>query len=135
MGVPSLQRRIMRGKHILSLLALAGLALLPVGTFAGQEEGQKKNDKVRTVTGCLQAGEHSDEYTLAGEDGSTWELHSKGANLSSHVGHTVTVTGDVWHPNTHGAKEKAKEETNPNASEHGHLRVTDVQMVSESCKK
>jgi hypothetical protein len=126
----------MKVKQTISILALAGLAFLPLGTFAGQDETQKKNDKVRTITGCLQAGEKSGEYTLVGEDGSTWELHSKGAeNLGAHIGHTVTVTGNVWHPNMHGAKEKAKDETNPNASEHGHLRVTDMQMVSESCKK
>lgn len=124
----------MTANKILSFLALAGLALLPAGTLA-QDDAQKKNDKVRTATGCLQAGEKSGEYTLVGENGSTWELHSKGDDLRSHVGHTVTVTGTVWHPNMHGAKEKAKDATNPNSAEHGHLRVTEVQMVSESCKK
>lgn len=125
----------MKVKRILSFLALAGLTLLPVSTFAHQEEGQKKNDKVRTITGCLQAGEKTGEYTLVGEDGSTWELHSKSDEMRSHVGHTVTVTGTVWHPNMHGAKEKAKDETNSSATEHGHLRVSEVQMVSESCKR
>jgi hypothetical protein len=124
----------MRAKSILSFFAFAGLVLLPAGTFA-QEDAQKKNDKVRTVTGCLQATDKSDEFKLVGEDGSNWELHSGGANLSDHVGHTVTVTGSVWHPDMHGAKEKTKDATDPGAKEHGHLRVNDVQMVSNSCKK
>jgi hypothetical protein len=35
----------------------------------------------------------------------------------------------------HGAKEKAKDETNPNATEHGHLNVRNVSMASESCRR
>jgi hypothetical protein len=35
----------------------------------------------------------------------------------------------------HGAKEKAKEAVDADAKEHGHLKVTKVSMVSESCKK
>ena len=126
----------MKSRLALSFLALSSLAMVPSISLAGQDDSmQKKSDRTRTLTGCLSSGEKSGEYDLLAEDGSTWELHSKTAKLSDHVGHTVTVTGRVWHAGVHGAKEKAKDETNPNANEHGHLNVTDVSMVSESCKK
>jgi hypothetical protein len=125
----------MNTKLALSFLALSSLAMVPSISFAGQDDTQKKSDSTRTLTGCLSSGDKSGEYDLMAEDGSTWELHSKSAKLSDHVGHTITVTGRVWHAGMHGAKEKAKDETNPSANEHGHLNVTDVSMVSESCKR
>jgi hypothetical protein len=123
----------MNANLTLSFLALSSLAMAPGLTLAGQDDA-KKSDSARTLTGCLSSGDKSGEYDLRAEDGSTWELHSKTAKLGDHVGHTVTVTGKVWHPNMHGAKEKVKDETNPNNNEHGHLNVTDVSMVSSSCK-
>jgi hypothetical protein len=125
----------MKTKLVLSFLALSSLAILPSMSLAAQDGSEKKSDSVRTLTGCLSSGDKSGEYDLVAEDGSTWELHSKTAKLADHVGHTVTVSGRVWHAGMHGAKEKAKEEANPNANEHGHLNVTDVSMVSESCKR
>jgi hypothetical protein len=126
---------LMKTKFALSFLALSSLALIPSASFAGQDDSmQKKSDSVRTLTGCLSSGDKSGEYDLMAEDGSTWELHSKTTKLSDHVGHTVTVTGKVWHADMHGAKEKVKDETSPSANEHGHLNVTDVSMVSKSCK-
>jgi len=123
----------MKSRLALSFLALSSMAMVPSLSFAGQDDA-KKSDSVRTLTGCLSSGDKSGEYDLKAEDGSTWELHSKTAKLSNHIGHTVTVTGKVWHADMHGAKEKVKDETNPNANEHGHLSVTDVSMVSNSCK-
>jgi hypothetical protein len=35
----------------------------------------------------------------------------------------------------HEAKEKAKEKTQDNPNEHGHLTVTNVKMVSRSCSR
>src|ERR1700682_2049701 len=126
----------MKSRLALSFLALSSLAMVPSISLASQDDSmQKKSDRTRTLTGCLSSGEKSGEYDLLAEDGGTWELHSKTAKLSDHVGHTITVTGRVWHAGVHGAKEKAKDETNPNATEHGHLKVTDVSMVSEGCKR
>jgi hypothetical protein len=124
----------MKAKLALSFLALSSLAMIPRASLAAQDE-QKKSDSTRTLTGCLSTGDKTGEYNLTAEDGSTWVLNSKTTKLGEHVGHTVTVNGRVWHAGMHGAKEKAKDETNPNASEHGHLNVTDVSMVSESCRR
>ena len=117
-------------------LALAGLLFLPPAASAqtAPSDTQDKSASVRTVTGCLSAGDSADEFKLTGTDGSTWEVTSKTAKLGDHLGHTVKVTGKVWHPDMHGAKEKTKEAVDPSSKEHGHLNVTDVAMVSNSCK-
>lgn len=125
----------MKTRLALSFLALSTLAIFPIMSLAAQDDAQSKSDSTRTLTGCLSAGDKSGEYNLMAQDGSTWVVRSKTANLGDHVGHTVTVTGKVWHAGMHGAKEKAKDETNPDANERGHLNVSDVSMVSESCKR
>jgi len=122
----------MKLKIALGTVAMCALTFLPSAAFAN---GQDKSADVRTVTGCLSNGDKAGEYLLTGSDGSTWEIKSKTVKLADHVGHTVKVTGKVWHPDMHGAKEKAKETVDPNAAEHGHLGATDISMVSDSCKK
>lgn len=119
----------MKTKWTLSILAVCCLLVSPI--VGAQED---KSADMRSVTGCLSKGDSAGEYAIAGEDGSTWELKSNTVKLAPHVGHTVTVTGKVWHPDMHGAKEKAKDAVNDNAKEHGHLNVTKMSMVSDSCK-
>jgi hypothetical protein len=102
--------------------------------------GEDKGDEVRTLTGCLSKAEGAHEYKLTTANGSTWELHSKTVRLSPHRGHTVTVTGRVRNADMHEAKEKVKDEmkehgVDKDATEHGHLTVTNVSMVSDSCRK
>jgi hypothetical protein len=121
----------MKSKFILSLAALSGLAIAPALGLAQED----KSADTRTITGCLANGEKAGEFNLVADDGSTWEINSKTVKLAPHVGHTVSVTGAVWHPDMHGAKEKTKAAVDPNAKEHGHLRVTEMTMVSDSCKK
>jgi hypothetical protein len=99
---------------------------------------QSNDSNVRTVTGCLQKGDSSNEYELTGRDGSTWELKSDAVDLGSHVGHTVTITGAVRNSEMHGMKEDMKKEAQEqgmkkSAAEHGHMTVTNVTMVSHSC--
>jgi hypothetical protein len=108
---------------------------------SGQNDATTTSDthsNVRTLTGCLQQGENAKEYALMGQDGSTWELKSDSVDLASHVGHTVTVSGAVAHSTMHGMKEDSKKEAqehgmDKSATEHGHLTVTSLSMVSESC--
>src|ERR1700687_5096866 len=124
----------MKSKLTLSFFALSGLALLTAG-FAAAAKQDRDDDrgKVREVTGCLQ--KEGDEYELVADNGSTWELKSDRAELADHGGPTVRVKGTVDHEKMHNAKEKAKEKTQDNPNEHGHLTVTDVKMVSRSCHK
>ena len=125
----------MKNKFLLSMVAASALLMIPAIGFA-----QDKDAEVRTLTGCLSKAEGSHEYKLTTGNGGTWELHSKTVKLSPHTGHTVTVTGKVRNAAMHGAKEKAKDEMkehdmDKNATEHGHLRVTNISMVSDSCKR
>ncbi|MBV9340013.1 MAG: hypothetical protein JO159_03875 [Acidobacteria bacterium] len=94
----------------------------------------------RTITGCLSQGDNPKEFNLKADDGSDWELRSSAAPLSEHVGHKVTVTGVVSHATAHNMKEDTKEMAHDTGvakekNEHGHLKVTDVQMVSNSCSQ
>ena len=72
----------------------------------------------------------------------TMEAHGKCRSrvaLAEHVGHTVTATGVVSNAKMHNMKEDAKETAKDSGmkksdTEHGHMKITDVKMVSESCK-
>jgi hypothetical protein len=113
----------MIGRCALSALALCGMLTLPALTMAETASqdtaGQNKSAKVRKVTGCLAKADSSDEYTLTTENGARWELKSDAVSFASHVGDMVTVTGTVDNATAHGIKEKAKEKTSDNATEHG----------------
>ena len=99
----------------------------------------KEKADVRDVTGCLSKGDSAKEFLLTGNDGSTWEVRSSRVALAEHVGHTVTATGVVSNAKMHNMKEDAKETAKDSGmkksdTEHGHMTITDVKMVSESCK-
>ena len=118
-------------------IAFAVLGVL----MAGQLAHAKSKSDVRTITGCLAKGEDAHEFTLVGDDGSTWEVRSNShVGLAKHVGHTVTATGVVKNAKMHNLKEDTKDAAKDSgvkkdASEHGHMTVTSVKMVSESCQK
>ena len=118
----------------LALFLFAGTA----GLAAAQDETKTTHKKTRTLRGCLQKGDDAKEYRLTTAKGSTWEIKADSLNLGEHVGHTVTVTGVVSHAKMHGMKEDAKDEAkehgvDKDATEHGHMTVTHLSMVSESC--
>ena len=127
--------------RLLLCLIVGGLA---VSWAVAQQEtsASKSKSDVRTVTGCLTKGDSSDEFMLTGNDGSTWEVRGSksGVDLASHVGHTISATGVVSNTTAHNLKEDAKDTAKDtgmkkNNTEHGHLKITDVQMLSESCQK
>jgi len=124
-------------------LAMAFLALFmfaTAGLATAQEKEKTTHKKVRTLTGCLAKGEDANEYDLTTKKGGTWELESDSVKLGDHVGHEVTITGVVSHPKLHGMKEDAKAEAKEHgmgkhSTEHGHMTVTNVTMVSDACTK
>jgi hypothetical protein len=125
----------MKNKLLLSMVAASALLMVPAIASSGDESAE-----VRTLTGCLSKAEGTHEYKLTTANGSTWELRSKTVRLSPHTGHTVTVTGKVRTADLHGAKEKVKDEMkehgmDKDSTEHGHLKVTNISMVSDSCNK
>lgn len=103
----------------------------------------KSKSDTRTITGCLSKGDNSassNEYLLMANDGSTWEVRSDTVSLADHVGHQVSATGVVSNATAHNLKEDAKDAAHDarmkkDNSEHGHMMITDVQMISDSCRK
>jgi hypothetical protein len=115
------------------------LALIALAAFAGPAQAKSKSD-VRTITGCLSKGDSAKEFLLTGTDGSTWEVRSSAVPLASHVGHTVEATGVVSNATMHNMKEDTKDMAKDSgmkkdSTEHGHMKITDVKMVSETCSK
>src|SRR3979490_1699328 len=126
--------------RMLLCVILVGLA---ASWAVAQDEtsDSKSKSEVRTITGCLTKGDSAKEFLLTGNDGSTWEGRDDGsANLARHVGHTISAKGVVSHAKMHNMKEDAKDTAKDSgmkkdSSEHGHLKVTDVTLVSDSCQK
>ena len=125
-------------------LVAGGIGLLilmgSVGQLASAQDDAKKttHKKVRTLTGCLQKTDDANEYQLTTKNGGTWEIKSDSVKMAPHVGHTVTVSGVVPDATLHGLKEDTKTQAREHgvdkgSTEHGHLTVTDLKMVSPSC--
>jgi hypothetical protein len=127
-------------KRFLLCLVFAALATSWALANNNDDSAKSKSD-VRSITGCLAQGDSADEFLLTANDGSTWELHSNDTvKLADHVGHEVKVTGAVSNATAHNLKEDAKDAAadagmKKSNTEHGHLKPTDVQMVSDSCNK
>jgi hypothetical protein len=120
----------------LALFMFAGAA----GLATAQDTTKTTHKKARTLTGCLQKGDDADEYKLTTAKGGTWEIKSDSVKLGEHVGHTVKITGVVANATAHGMKEDAKAEMkehgmDKDSTEHGHMTVTNLTMVSDSCSK
>lgn len=128
----------MKSKWTRLLLCVAVAALTSVWAVAQSDTNSK--GEVREVTGCLTKANSGNEYLLTATDGSTWEIHDNNvADLASHVNQTVEAKGVVSHQKTHNMKEDAKQMGNDagmknNTNEHGHLKVTSVHKVSDSCQ-
>ena len=124
-------------KNLMMCVILAALAT----TWAvaqDNDDANKSKSNVRTITGCLTKGDSANEYQLTGSDGSTWEVRSDKVTLADHVGQQVSATGVVSHAKLHNLKEDSKDaakDTGVKKSdrEHGHLTITDLQTVSNSC--
>ena len=122
----------------IALFALLGAVRV---TSAQDETKKTTHQKVRNLTGCLQKTESDpNEYQLATKDGGTWEVKSDAVKMASHVGHTVTLTGVVSNATAHGLKEDTKTEArehgiDKDSTEHGHMTVTALKMVSENCSR
>jgi hypothetical protein len=124
---------------------MKNLLLCLILVFAGSiwvsaQDAPKGKAHTRNITGCLSQGDDKNEFLLTGKDGSTWEVRSDAVSLAKHVGHTVTATGTVREAAMHNMKEDAKDVAHDSGmkdknTEHGHLEITDVKMVSDSCVK
>jgi hypothetical protein len=129
----------MKVKVAMALLALF-MFVGTAGLATAQDTTKTTHKKVRTVTGCLHKGDDANEYELTTAKGGTWEVKADSLSLGDHVGHTVRITGVVSNAKMHGMKEDAKAEAREHgmekdSTEHGHMTVTHLKMVSGSCSK
>jgi hypothetical protein len=107
-------------------------------TNAQDKQAEKPAKGTMTVTGCLQKGDEAGEFSIAGEDGKLWGLHSSKVQLEDHVGHKVTVAGTASRESKAEAKKEKKEGEVENAAqkeEYRDLRVTSLKMISDTCAK
>ena len=125
-------------------IAMTVVALFMFASTAGlamaQDTTKTTHKKTRTLSGCLQNGDDANEYKLTTAKGATWEIKSDTVKLEDHVAHTITITGVVSNATLHGAKEDTKAEAkehgmDKDSTEHGHMTVTSLKMVSDSCSK
>ena len=121
---------------LIALFIFAGAA----GTATAQDATKTTHKKTRTLTGCLQKGEEANEYNFTAKDGGTWEIKSDSVKLDEHVGHSVKITGVVANATAHGMKEDTKGEMKEHgmakqATESGHMTVTHLTMISDTCQK
>ena len=118
------------------LLGLMLFVFSSMSTFAqNSDDDAKSKSKTRTLTGCLMKGDGANEYLLTARDGDTWEVRSDAVSLADHVGQTVSATGVVSNSTAHNLKEDAKDAARDahmkkGNTEHGHMKITDAQMVS-----
>lgn len=125
------------------LLLCVVFAGLTTAWATAQDTDAKSKDKdaVRTVTGCLTKSGGGDEYLLTANDGSTWEVHANNSvDLAGNVNHTVEAKGAVKHSKMHNMKEDSKDMASDTGmkkenGEHGHLTITDIRSVGDTCQK
>jgi hypothetical protein len=92
-----------------------------------------------SATGCLQKGDKPDTFKLVDKDGKSWDVWSKKVSLAGHVGHMVTLTGDVKKGGMSGMKDTSMSKMGDSSSmagmgsSGGGMDVTALKMVSASC--
>jgi hypothetical protein len=114
---------------------LAALIFVCGTLMANAQDTDKSHAKTRSITGCLQNGDNSNEFKLIAKDGGRWDLKSDSVNMSEHVGHMVKVTGVVSNATAHNMKEDVKKGVDKDSKETGDMTVTNLTMVSASCPK
>ena len=117
----------------IAVLLSVCLLLTVVGQLVAQDDA-KTAAKTRTISGCLSKGDDKGEYHITASDGSRWDVKSDNVNLAEHVGHSVKATGVVSNATAHGVKEAVKTGVDSKSKETGDIRVTELTMVSDSCK-
>jgi len=85
-----------------------------------------------TVTGCLAQGDEANEYAIKDSSGKTYGLTGTKVDMKTHLGHEVTITGTPYNENE--ANEAKEKQNSGKAEESEHLRVSDLKMVSTTCK-
>lgn len=120
-------------------LSLAATFLL-AGAIPASAVSRTHGYSPESATGCLQKGDKPDTFKLVGKDGQTWEVWSKKVSLAGHVGHTVTLTGDVTKGgDMSGMKDTSMSKMGDSSKMSGmsmsgkSMNVSSMTMVSATC--
>jgi hypothetical protein len=114
-------------------------ALLLAGALPASALTPARESAADSATGCLQKGDKPDSFKLVGKDGKTWDVWSKKISLAGHVGHTVTLTGDVTKSDMPGMKDTSMSKMGDSSKmsgmsmSSGTMNVTTMTMVSATC--
>ena len=112
------------------LVSLVYVSTLHMGAAQDTNDTSKAT---RYVTGCLQHGQSANEYQLIAEN-AKWHIKSDNVKLEDHVGQEIKVAGVVSNQPYHGMKEDLKAAVEKNPTETGVLSVTNLEIVSDSCR-
>jgi len=121
-------------------VSLAGAFVL-AGALTASAATSQRALAPGSATGCLQKGDKPNTFKLVGKDGKSWDVMSDKISLAGHVGHTVTLTGDMMHGDMEGMKDTSmskmgmKDTTKMTgaATSSGAMNVTAMTMVSATC--
>jgi hypothetical protein len=116
-------------------------ALLVTGTLNASAATNPRARSADSATGCLQKGDKPDTYKLVAKDGKSWDVWSKKVSLAGHVGHTVTLTGDVTKGGMSAMKDTSmskmgmadSSKMSGASASSGSMNVTAMTMVSATC--
>lgn len=131
----------MTNKWTRLMLCVVVAGLTSVWALAQDNTSNNSKGEVRSITGCLTKSGTGNEYLLTGNNGSTWEIHENNSvDLASHVNQTVNIRGTVSNEKAHNMKEDAKGMAGDSGAtrhraEHGHLKATEIEKVSDSCQQ
>ena len=119
-------------------LSLA-VTMLLAGAIPASAVTTSRGSSPESATGCLQKGDKPDTFKLVGKDGKTWDVWSKKVSLAGHVGHTVTLTGDVKKSEMSGMKDTSMSKMGDSSKMSGmssgnsSMNVSAMTMVSATC--
>jgi hypothetical protein len=103
----------------IALLVLVGAATQIRAQQVTATADDKTATNAQTLTGCLQKDNQGGGFYLISDTGGTWVVKSKEANLAPNVGHTVSITGVVAHPNKRHKRQ---------------VSIIHLQLVREGCQ-
>ncbi len=121
---------------LLTLALVVGLSSWYLVAQGQDKDEQNAAGKTISVTGCLAKGESPKEFHLTSDDGKRYELRSDTVSLGDHVGHKVTVKGTAVNESKDEDRDEDEkgEKNEARESNATNLQVTDLQMVSNTCK-
>jgi hypothetical protein len=126
-----MQMKTRWASYILALVLALSFGSLTL-TVAAQEK--TTGGKAVTVAGCLHKGDEAGEYSITSPGGRRYELRRKTVGLAKHVGRRVSVSVTGTEMREENEAKEEKEAKDSGEGEYADLRVTNLKMVSDSCK-